>query len=434
MKKAVTALRGRKEVPEIKHNVFLKTAAIALAVTAPLLLLRPAVSEYLGSRDFRTDQDISRASVITPEDATYHYLLGITAYSLQDEEGIRKSISSYQESLRRNPTDSRTWLAIARAYRNSGMEESGAFALRKAVSLDRNNPALIWEAGVYSLSDNRVAFATELFWRYLSMMPGEQENVYALFHMMGVNPAYILDHLVPGDRQYYSRYLSFLISNRLIEETREAWRRMRSLAPEKNEYLRYCDFLIQEGEMKDALFVWDDFRKGFIGKTAEKEPENILWNSNFELDIENGGFDWRVGRAEGVRIFKDRDVKKTGDISLSVNFDGEHNPDIPIIRQVVPVEPGQSYRLTAYVKTENITTKNGIFLEVVAHRCDPIAKQTEPLTGTNLWNRLELEFITPGTCKTVMVGVRREQSAKFDNKISGDAWIDSLSMVKTKKS
>jgi hypothetical protein len=129
-----------------------------------------------------------------------------------------------------------------------------------------------------------------------------------------------------------------------------------------------------------------------------------------------------------VRIFRDHDIKKTGDASLSAHFDGNHNPDLSIIYEIVPVEPGKSYKLAGSVKTDKITTTNGIFFEVAGHRCEPFVKRSEPVTGTNLWKRMEIEFITPRDCKTVTVGARREKSVKFDNKIAGDVWIDSLSL------
>lgn len=358
--------------------------------------------------------------------------MGLTSYGRHGADDLRSALSHYQESLRRNPIESRTWLAAARAYRDMGMAKDAAFALTRTVDLEKNNPLIIWEAGVFFLTENNLASASELFRRYLTMVPAEQENVYALYHMMGVDVSHILDGLLPRDVKFYSRYLTFLISNRLLTEGIETWAKLKALSPGKEDYLKFCDFLIAEGELVQAEGLWNDLTKRF--KIVPVEPDSpgdsLIWNGGFELEILDGGFDWKVGRAEGMRVFKDRDIRKTGDVSLSVNFDGKQNPDVRVLRQVVPVEPGVPYRVAAFIKTDNITTTNGIFLEVTGHRCGPFLKKSDSLGGTNLWTRVMLDFTAPGACKAVTVAVRRERSPKFDNKISGDAWIDSLSMTK----
>jgi hypothetical protein len=42
---------------------------------------------------------------------------------------------------------------------------------------------------------------------------------------------------------------------------------------------------------------------------------------------------------------------------------------------------------------------------------------------------MEVEFTAPGNCKAIKIGVGRERSEKFDNKIGGDVWIDSITMT-----
>ena len=61
-------------------------------------------------------------------------------------------------SLKRNPTDARVWVAIAKAYRDSGKSGHAEYAVRKAVYMNRNNPALIWESGVFFLLEDAQSF------------------------------------------------------------------------------------------------------------------------------------------------------------------------------------------------------------------------------------------------------------------------------------
>ena len=97
-------------------------------------------------------------------------------------------------------------------------------------------------------------------------------------------------------------------------------------------------------------------------------------------------------------------------------------------QQVVRVRPKEQYHVTALVKTENITTRNGILLEVLDHARGAWTARSEMLTGTSTWQAVELTFTTPANCNAVKLGIKRERSDKFDNKISGKAWIDSVTM------
>lgn len=411
-----------------------RIVSTAMALIPVMLFLRPVLSEYFlpGNAEI-TEKSVSLASRITGEDARYHYLSGLLAYNVHDRLSIEKAVKSYLLSLEENPTAGRTWLAVAKAYRDTGMKEKAEFAARKAVSLDRNNSTIIWESGVFFLLEGHTAEAMRLFRRFISMVPQEQESVYSLCYTMGVNPAYLLENLVPAEYAFYQRYLGFLASNKLLDEAMEVWKRMKDMNPQREDYLRYIDFLLGSSEMEKALKEWDDFVKMFRVMEGSRPAGEFLWNGNFELPPENGGFDWRIGKAGGVRVFRDKDVKWLSDTSLSVNFDGLSNPGIAIAQEIVPVAPGKRYKLSGYIKTEKLTTRNGIIFGVSGLLCDPFAVKTEPVTGTTMWKKTELEFATPSTCKAVRVVIAREKSDKLDSKISGDAWIDSLSLSEVKK-
>ncbi len=413
------------------RNVTLRIFLIILSIAVLLCFLRTALSEYYAGKAPNPDgRKILRASRITNEDARYHYLLGLMHYAVHDKQNIKEAEDHYLISLKRNPTDGWVWLALARAYRDNGMTRYAEYAIRKAIYLNKNNPSVIWESGAFFLYEDKVADAMQSLRRYIYMQPGDQENVYSLCYTMGVTPATMLEDLVPQDYSYYKNFLDFLMSNKLTADSSEVWKRLKKFKPDRSEYLRYCNLLIEAGETKEAQTVWDEFVKKFgIGIGVNKLSDDMIWNGDFEMPIEDGGFDWRIGKSEGVRIFRDKDIRRSGFASLSMNFNGKTNPGLYIARQVVPVSPAQKYRLSVYVRTDKITTLNGIIIEASNYLCDPFVKKTEPVTGTNLWKKIELEFVTPRNCKAVGIGIKREQSDKFDNKISGDAWIDSMSMI-----
>lgn len=422
----------RKGKQGITHNNSFRIVLTLFSIIVASAFIRPALSDYYSKGVLESDKEkVLRASRITNESARYHYLMGLVEHAPRDRSGSERAIGHYLASLNNNPSDSQVWLAIASAYRDIGNTKDADYALTKALYYDKEVPNVIWESGLFYLSENKQKEALQVLRRFISIVPAEQENVYRLCYMMRLSPLDILNDLIPADYSFYKRYLTFLIGNKLLDESTEVWKRIKTYNPDRSEYLSYCDFLIASGAMSDALALWDDFVKKFYDSKIN-QTDAILWNGDFELPIENSGFDWKVGVADGVRVYRDKDIKWTGFASLSVNFSGNTNPGVAIVQQIVPVHPGQKYKLSGHIRTEKITTQNGIVLEASGYLCDPFTKKTEPVIGTTLWKRVDLEFTTPQKCKAVFIAVKRERSDKFDNKISGDAWIDSLSMTQTK--
>lgn len=410
-----------------------RAGAVVISLLLMIVLLRPVISQHYSSRKPAAEGDISRASRVTPENAAYHYILGLLAFGVHDEPSIRKAISEFHLSLTHNPLDGKAWLALSNAYSDNGNDRAAEYAIRRAAAVDAANTNLSWEAGLFFLLRERFDDAVPFLKKYITIVPADQERVYLTFYGLGVKPSYLLDNLVPYDYQHYKQYLGFLMANNLVAEAAEAWRRMAGWKLERPDYLTYCNFLMQAGYIGDARTEWGQFAKKFHLEKGDEAPANLIWNGEFEVPVQNGGFDWRIGKAPGVRIFLDTDIRKTGYNSLSVGFNGKTNPDIYVARQIVPVQPGQRYRVEMHIRTERLTTTNGVLLEASAFKCGPLVVRTEAVTGTTLWRDLELEFDAPQNCKAVQIGIKRDQSTKFDNKISGNVWIDSVSMVPIEK-
>jgi len=118
-----------------------------------------------------------------------------------------------------------------------------------------------------------------------------------------------------------------------------------------------------------------------------------------------------------------------GSRSLCVRFDGKHNLAFGHVAQYAAVEPDTAYRLTAWVRTEGITTDSGPRIGVY----DPLDRaalsaETGNLTGTAAWQEQTLEFRTPPETRIVIVQVVRPPSRKLDNQIAGTLWLDDVSL------
>jgi hypothetical protein len=375
-----------------------------------------------------TEKNLLSAIHYERTNATYHYLTGRFYYYSSERRDVIRALGHYKESLRLSPLQGGCWLDLAKAYQTAGRMKEAGYSIERAVSLMPQNPAVMWEAGVFYLVNGEKERAIQSFKTFLLIRPERQWDVYDLVWQIPIDSQYVLKNLLPGSYDYYKKYLLYLISTDRINEAKDLWKTMKVFNIEDEVVLKYTDYLISRRHYKDARNLWLDFAARRF-HYEKKEGSSLLWNGGFEYDVLNGGFDWRVRETEGVDLFLDRDIHISGNRSLGVTFDGMHNPDIAIASQVVIVTPGSKYLLRGRIKTESLTTTNGLFLSVEGHGCKGFYKKSEVLTGTNFWREVSLEFKVPPECSAVTVKIRRERSHKLDNKISGNAWIDALSLI-----
>ena len=139
-------------------------------------------------------------------------------------------------------------------------------------------------------------------------------------------------------------------------------------------------------------------------------------------------FDWNLGHAEGVEVARDCTTAWSGNCSLRISFAGTQNLDFAAASQLAFVTPGP-YRLHASIRTEGLTTDHGIRFRIsdaeLLARLDVIFGQ---FNGTMPWSPVEQDLAVPSQTKLLRVQVIRQPSVKFDNKVSGIAWIDELKL------
>ncbi|NJD56111.1 MAG: tetratricopeptide repeat protein [Nitrospirae bacterium] len=398
---------------------------VVLYVLLLIPLARQAVGWYFFNR--ATESGLLSAGHFDSGNDTYPYLLGKLYLTDIQTPAPDKAIAHYRRSISLNPLQSGAWTELSRAYRMTGRQKEAERALERAVKLSPNDPGLMWDAGTFWITSGMTAEAFTAFRRYLLIEPDYQTMVYDLSWKLRPDNAYIFRNLVPETYEHRSKYLAYLMSAKKTVEAQEVWKTLDQGSLRQDDFIAYVNFLISNGLYEQAGEVWKEIT-GKIGDRERDEAASLVWNSGFEHEILNGGFDWQIRETEGVNVFLDESVHMTGRRSLGVVFDGKHNPDIAFASEVIRVIPGASYQLKGNIKTEALTTTNGVFLQVTGHNCAGLDKRSEVMTGTAFWKEALIDFDAPASCSAVVVMARRERSPKLDNKIEGTAWIDGISL------
>src|SRR5262249_25064916 len=154
--------------------------------------------------------------------------------------------------------------------------------------------------------------------------------------------------------------------------------------------------------------VWNDLRK-FNPSLPDDSPSNLVRNSSFEADFLNGGFDWRTTESNQVDVSLDTAEFHSGLHSLRVLFSGPGVADIGAY-EYVPVEANTEYRLSAFVKTQNIVTASGPRLAAQDVATGNILAATDEFLETSGWLQRTVDLTTGPNTHLLALRIVRQPS------------------------
>jgi hypothetical protein len=213
-------------------------------------------------------------------------------------------------------------------------------------------------------------------------------------------------------------YLKWLTRWNMIEESLLVWQKIcENGKPGSDTGLQYAHFLLGQKRIVESISVWQEYL-----------PLDGMVNAGFENEISQRGFDWRYwgDKGENWTIERVHQEAHEGDHSLRISFAGRENISFSNIYQIVPVAPHQRLQLNYAWKSNNISTDQGPFIEIVGYDRNAVFQAGPMMTGTQGWREESIEFQTPAGCQAALVRVRRRPSQRFDSKIKGSLWIDNF--------
>jgi hypothetical protein len=385
-----------------------------------------------------TADNLERAIKLDPGNADDHVQLGrLYEYSPTDLQ-LEKAEEHFRRATQLAPYDPQTWLELAVAMEFQGrLGEAGA-CLRRVDLLAPNLPAYQWPIANFYLLEGNTGEAFRHFRVVLAGTPRYDSNVFSLAWKSTDDAGKILQELIPERATTEFSYLNFLLTQHRLDEAQAVWKRILAGREEfsPDHASPYIDTLIAAHRPQEASQVWTDLqKKGLIQFSSIPSEKNLISNGDFEDELLSFGFAWRIAPVEGVYVGQDTSTYHSPSHALLIQFTGKQNLLYQHVFQYVKVSPGQSYRLRAFIKTEDITTDSGPRLEVFdAYNGAALDKLTDDLTGTSDgWTPLLLDFAAGPKTELIVVRLLRLPSKKFDNLISGKVWLDDVQLAPTQK-
>jgi hypothetical protein len=242
----------------------------------------------------------------------------------------------------------------------------------------------------------------------------------------------ILTTVLPDEADANFGAIQFFVQAREAEPAMAVWQRIVAHHDPfpASQAFPLLDMLVETRQADDARIVWTQALSA-AGIQAGNDPNGaLIWNGQFEQELLNGGFDWRVAPIEGAEMGWDEQIAHSGRRSLRVDFDGTANVDFQNLWQYVLVQPATHYRFTALFRTQDLTTDSGMRFEIrdISRPGNP-ARFTPNASGTLPWTEEAVEFTTGSDTKLLQVVLRRTHSEKLGNKIRGTTWIDDVGLI-----
>ena len=304
-------------------------------------------------------------------------------------------------------------------------------ALSEALNLSPMTPHLYWLAANHDLRAGQPEKARPLFRRLLQLSPSYADATFDICLRALNDPEQTLREVLPSGQNsdLKLRYVDFLAANGREDAARQAWREAATPASELSFALTkpYLEHLIDTGRYENARSVWQDLERARA--VPAPEPGNLVTNGGFEQTPLGAGFDWRYQPVPYTSAdFEDPGAYR-GVRCLRLDFTVAVNREFEPVSQFIPVESGAAYLLTAYVRSERITSDSGPRLRVRDPDCSScLDAQSSAALGTTGWHPVSLSFSASPRTRIVKLTVWRPRSRSFPAEISGRFWLDDVSM------
>jgi hypothetical protein len=334
----------------------------------------------------------------------------------------------FREVLERDAASADRWCDMGAILAHLGQIEKGKYCFLRAAQLAPNSPLISMSIGTSYVIVGQARNALPYFSKILHSVPEYDSRVFDYFDTMKLDFNEIVAYGgLPAESRPAQSYFRHLLATGDHEQVRKAWAWVRShsfsddlLASE------YVNFLSARGLVEEAVTTW----ASQVGGREDGYLKPVVFNGDFEREPSGAVFDWRITPSDHVEVSRDGQVACSGKWSLRISFDGKENVNYQGVSQTVFVRPG-TYRFEAFVRTADLTTDQGISLRVSdAEAPDRLKIETEAMTGTGEWRRLEEKLVVARPTRLMEIQVIRHASLKFDSLIAGTAWIDKVSLAR----
>jgi tetratricopeptide (TPR) repeat protein len=405
-----------------------------------ILLLLSAGLVFFAARRLAADrlassprwEDWERASRLEPDNAQYPFQLGLYWQNNLQQPDLERAAGWYRRAVEINPRLTDAWLRLASVHETLGEVEKASEAYRRARASWPISTDVAWQHGNFLIRQGQPGEGARELRRAVENDPQLMLPAMQLCWRASGDAALVLDVLLPKEQRFYAAALHFFAVARELEAARAAWQRLVQLGqplelPAANPLI---EVLIEQRRGGEIAAVWREVQERAGESPAAGGVRPLVWDGGFERGWQDISLGWRLTQAGGGAISIAPGEGRSGSQAVKIQFDGSANPNFEHLNQFVPVQPSTHYFLEAFVRTEELSSDEGIYLLV--H--DPwnsgaVRAATSKLAGTQPWTRLSASVRTSAQTALLRIIVRRDPSQRGGSRLRGTVWVDDVSLA-----
>ena len=368
---------------------------------------------------------LQKAVRLSPGNAEFQNHLG--RYFAFVAGNPQAALQSYRAAAGLNPHQARFWFDLAAAYQVAGDSGAQRTALERAVQAEPSAPDVAWEAANFFLVEGDTERALREFRVVIENDSTLIGVAIPICWRVRPDADALLATVIPHRTDTLLSFLSFLEARNEPDATIKTWDTLMQLRQkfDTSFLLDYVRYLVREHRPEAATGAWEQAASILNLSAYLPSPDNLIVNSDFSLDVLNGGFDWAYQIQPGVRLLLDPSDFREGQRSLSVTFEGPGISDAGI-RQWVPVRGATLYEFTAYFKCSEFQGAGGPQIALRDFYTGQPVYTSDPLNGADFWKAVHARFTTPPSTTLLVLTIDRIPAG---SPIRGKLWLDDFQLA-----
>ncbi|MEQ1761967.1 MAG: tetratricopeptide repeat protein [Pyrinomonadaceae bacterium] len=410
-------------------------AAMLVAITFSWFAIRWQIGDLFADVTSAGSPDaaeIAATSIaLAPASPRGYWLAGATLKTAFDDQSLGAAIDKYEEAVRRSPSHYRAWAELGRINEQAGRYEQAESAFRHAIALAPEYTIPHWQAGNFYLRRGRISEAVADFNSAAKHSSPYRIQIFSTaWSVLGQDTQQVEQFLTDsGDSKATLAYFYGSIDR--PDDAIRVWNMIESDRKEQYQW--------QVNALARDLLTHRSYRGALefsrqAGTDPDARPE-VITNGDFELPIKGSErdlrFDWTIARLDGkIDVSADASTMHGARRSLKFMLRGYNKPQFHVIRQAVAVSPGERYRLSFWMRTENLRGTGLPLIEVRNAKNDQMIGSSPAFaTGTNDWQRIDIDIAVPEGRDGIYLVTGREPCPD-ECLLTGIFWLDDFSLAR----
>ena len=412
------------------HHLIRLAGSVCLLFLLALLIWYSARNGYaaLLASNASANNNLPAANAalgFSPGNPEAHFLVGAL---LEANGDLAAAMPRYQTAVALRTQDYALWVQLARARELEGDIAGAISAGKTAVSLAPFYAKPRWQLG------------------NILVRAGQSDEGFLELRVAGAADSALLPAIIDlawqvsrGDVRFVKRVIqpasteSYIALGQYLKKRGEVDEviAMFSTAGGNAEVARardqYLAELITAGKFKEAYALW-------TATHASDAAPGVLNNPGFEqeIDLAAPGFGWRLeSKAPTLSLSLEGANPREGKSSLRIEFNGNSELGVPVITQLVLVEPHTRYQIHFALRTEELVT--GALPHVIVFdagsngvlgRSDAFPQESHG------WRDYAIDLTTADSTTATRIALQREPCSKPPCPIFGRLWLDAFNLKK----